>query len=318
MHKTESDLGTVGHGDSAATALATGPDGSDITNVRSISTPSFLHADMRRGESNDAYHANETHRSCSRAKTLLDSPVLYYQRYIAKTLPPFSSSATDHGTLMHMWMEFGDDFLERLVVPPSEKLTATGLVGKEAQKWAENEAPTGAIVVPPKERAQLLAEINAIKANPAAAELMASIAEHEISAYWTDADGNNLKCRFDALTSDGLALDLKTTREADILCGFWKSVIDFKYHLQDAWYRRGMEACGMEPAPLRFIVISTSLPHDCQVVTLPDAVVAEGQRLMDKALADLRLRESLDWWLPDTHGEVVELSFPAHALGRMR
>jgi hypothetical protein len=139
-----------------------------------------------------------------------------------------------------------------------------------------------------------------------------------LGVYWEEANGDRLKCRFDAITSDGLALDLKTTREADILSGFWKSVVDFKYHLQDAWYRRGMEACGMEPAPLRFIVISTSLPHDCQVVTLPDAVVAEGQRLMDRALADLRLRESLDWWLPDTHGEVVELQFPAHVLGRMR
>jgi hypothetical protein len=79
-----------------------------------------------------------------------------------------------------------------------------------------------------------------------------------------------------------------------------------------------MEACGMEPKPLHFLVISTSLPHDCQVVTLPAALIAEGQRLMDKVLAELRLRESLDWWLPDTHGEVVELQFPAHVLGRMQ
>jgi hypothetical protein len=51
-------------------------------------------------------------------------------------------------------------------------------------------------------------------------------------------------------------------------------------------------------------------------VTLPERVIAEGQRLMDRALADMRLREQLDWWLPDTHGEIVELSFPAHVLGR--
>lgn len=311
VQNTEVDHGTVGRNG------ASGVTGKNVTNVFSTSNLSELHAVIRRGEANADYHSNETHRSCSRVKTLLDSPVLYYQRYIAKTLPPFSSSATDHGTLMHEWLEFGDDFLERLVVPPSEKLTATGLVGKEAQKWAENEAPAGAIVVTPKERAQLLAEINAIKANPAAAELIARIAEHEISAYWTDADGNNLKCRFDALTSDGLVLDLKTTREADILAEFHSSVMRFRYHMQDAWYRRGMEACGLEQAPLHFIVISTSLPHDCQVVTLPDAVVAAGQRLMDKALAELRLREDLDWWLPETHGEVVELPFPAHVLGRL-
>jgi hypothetical protein len=272
---------------------------------------------IRRGEANAEYHANETHRSCSRVRTLLDSPVLYYQRYIAKTLPPFSSSATDHGTLLHSWLELGDDFLESLVVPPPSTLTATGLVGKEAEKWAKNEAPEGAIVVSPKERAQIVAEVAAIKNNPAASELLSRPAEHELGVYWESSDGHRLKCRIDLLTQDGIVVDLKTTREADILADFWKSVMSFRYHLQDAWYRCGMEAMGLEPQPLRFIVISTSLPHDCQVVTLPAAVVAEGRRLMDAALAELRLREDLDWWLPETHGEVVELQFPAHVLGRI-
>lgn len=276
-----------------------------------------VEAVIRRGEANAEYHANETHRSCSRIKTLLDSPVLYHQRYIAKTLPPFSSSATDHGTLLHSWLELGDDFLESLVVPPPATLTATGLVGKEAEKWAKNEAPEGATVVSPKERAQIVAEVSAIKNNPASRELLSTISEHEVGAYWRSPEGHQLKCRFDAITRDGLAIDLKTTREADILANFWRSVMDFRYHLQDAWYQCGMEAMGLDPQPLRFIVVSTSLPHDCQVVTLPSAVVAEGRRLMDAALAELRLREDLDWWLPESHGEVVELPFPAHVLGRL-
>lgn len=276
-----------------------------------------VHAVIRRGEANADYHANETHRSCSRVKTLLDSPALYHKRYIAKSLAPFSSSALEHGTLLHRWFEEGDDFLELLVSPPQDTLTPTGLLGKEADKWAKNEAPEGAVVVAPKERTQILAEVEAIKANPAAAELLSRVTEHEISVYWETLDGHRLKCRFDAVTSDGLVLDLKTTREEDILADFHGSVLRFRYHLQDAWYRRGMEAMGLAPQPLRFIVISTAIQHDCQVVTLPAAVTAAGQRLMDKALAELRLREDLDWWLPDQHGEVVELPFPAHVLGRM-
>jgi hypothetical protein len=302
------ELGTVGRANSTAISATPVTLGAHTTHVRTV---------IRRGEANADYHANETHRSCSRVRALLDSPSLYYQRYISKTLPPFSSSATDHGTLLHRWLEVGDDLLELLVVPPPETLTATGLVGKEAAKWAKNEAPAGAVVVPPKEKAQIVAEVAAIKGNPASAELLSRITEREIGAYWESPEGDLLKCRFDALTSDGLAIDLKTTREKDILADFWKSVLSYRYHLQDAWYRCGMEAMGLEPQPLRFIVISTSLPHDCQVVTLPAAIVAEGRRLMDAALAELRLRESLDWWLPETHGEVVELQFPAHVLGRM-
>lgn len=311
------ELGTVGHGDSTGTIASSSPLQRTCTNTDDGSYAPNVGAVIRRGEANSDYHANETHRSCSRAKTLLDSPVLYDQRYISKTLPPFSSSATDHGTLLHSWLELGDDFLESLVVPPPETLTATGLLGKEADKWAKNEAPAGAVVVSPKERAQIVAEIAAIKANPAAAELLSRVTEHEISVYWETLDGHRLKCRFDALTSDGLAIDLKTTREEDILAGFYDSVLRFKYHLQDAWYQCGMEAMGLEPQPLRFIVISTAFRHDCQVVTLPAEVTAAGRRLMDKALAELRLREDLDWWLPDSHGEVVELPFPAHVLRRL-
>jgi hypothetical protein len=290
--------------------------GLNITNVLSGGTPSLLSVDLRRGEPNADYHADQTYRSCSTIKTFLDSPLLYHQRYIAKTLPPFSSPAMSHGTMLHSWLEHGDDFLESLVVPPTERLTATGLLGKDAEKWAENEAPPGSTLISPKEKAQLLAEVAAIRRHPACVEMLDQIVDREASVRWVSPDGHYLKCRYDARTPD-FWIDLKTTSEQDILAGFWSPVLKYRYHLQDAWYRCGMEACGLEPAPLRFIVVSTSLPHDCQVVTLPDAIVAEGRRLMDRALADLRVREDLDWWLPDTHGEVVELSFPAHVMGRI-
>jgi exodeoxyribonuclease VIII len=301
------DAGTVGQASTTALSATPVTFGAHTHHVRTV---------IRRGEANADYHANETHRSCSRVKTLLDSPVLYHQRYIAKSLPPFSSAAMDHGTLLHRWMEEGEDFLELLVVPPASTLTATGLVGKEAEKWAKNEAPQGAILVNPKERAQILAEVDAILSNPSAAELLSRPSEHELSVYW-EQDGHRLKCRFDMLTSDGIVVDLKTTREGDILADFPSAVARFRYHLQDAWYRCGMEAMGLESKPLHFIVISTAIPHDCQVVTLPPHVTAAGRQRMNEALAELRLREDLDWWLPEAHGEVVELSFPAHVLGRL-
>jgi len=279
---------------------------------------SACNADIWRGESNASYHSDESYRNCSRAKTLLDSPALYSGRYVTRSIPSFSSAATDHGSLLHEWLEKGDAVLDSFAVPPEDTLTPTGLPGKESKKWIADHFGRDATVVAPKEMAQLRAEIAAIKANPAAVELLDTVVGREISVRWTDSNGHRLRCRFDCVTSNGLVLDLKTTRESDILADWWKAVLTFKYHLQDAWYRRGMEACGMEPAPLRFIVVSTALPHDCQVVTLPAPLVAEGERLMDKALNELRLREDLDWWMPDRHGEVTELQFPAHILGRMQ
>lgn len=282
-----------------------------------IGSVSACVADIRRGEPNDVYHGDRTHRNCSSAKLALDSIPLYYARCVTRTLQPPTSDGLTFGQRLHDWFEQGDSILASWAVPPEETLTSTGLVGKEAKKWAETEVGPNATLVSPKDFAQLKGAIRAIRGNPAAVDLMERVVERELSVRWETADGHKLRCRFDALTSDGLVVDLKTTREADILADFWKSVLSFKYHFQDAWYRAGMEACGMEAAPLRFIVVSSVFPHDCQVVTLPAALVAEGKRLMDKVLADLRIREDLDWWLPETHGEVIELQFPASVLGRI-
>jgi hypothetical protein len=274
-------------------------------------------ADVRRGESNADYHSDDSYRNCSPVKTFLDSTALYYGRYVARTIPQQSSDALEHGSLLHSWFEQGDAFLDSLAVPPEDKLTPTGQVGKSALEWAKNEAGPDATVVSPKLARQLRLEAEAIRRHPAARELMSRIVERELSVRWETADGHLLRCRFDALTSDGIVVDLKTTREADILANFWKSALDFRYGFSEAWYRAGMEACGLLERPIHYIVISTSLPHDVQVVTLPEQVVEQGREQMVRALADLRLRESLDWWLPESHGEVVELPFPAHALRRV-
>jgi hypothetical protein len=274
-------------------------------------------AEVRRGEPNESYHAKDGHKSCSPVKTFCESVRLYHARHVTQTLPPLSGDAVYHGSLLHEWWEadFSDGFLATLAVPPESTLTSTGLIGKEAKQHCADHFPAGAKIVAPKEVGQLRRERDALLANPAFVELNERVVDREISVRW-EQDGHRLKSKFDALT-DEFALDLKTTREEDILASFHDSVVRFKYHLQDAWYQCGMAAMGMTPQPLRFIVISTSAAHDCQVVTLPQEVIDAGRRLMDKALADLRLREELDWWLPETHGRVVELPFPAHALRRL-
>ena len=274
-------------------------------------------AEIRRGESSSEYHGDTDWLNCSSAKTAVDSPVLYYQRHVARSLPPLSSASLTVGTLVHEWLELGDPVLDTWAVPPEGTLTPTGGVGKEAKKWVADNFGPDATIVSPSDLRIVRRCISAIRSNRAACELIERVCERELSVRWATPEGDRLRCRFDCLTEDGLVLDLKTTRESDIARHFWKAVLDYKYHFSDAWYRRGMEACGMEPAPLRYLVVSTVPPHDCQVVTLPAAVHAEGQRLMDATLADLRLRTGLDWWLPDHHGEVLELSFPAHSLGRL-
>jgi hypothetical protein len=203
-------------------------------------------------------------------------------------------------------------FDEELVVPPADVLTDTGLIGKKALAWVAEHAP-GRDPVSAKEMAQLRYEAEAVMAHRGARELIEAAVAHEVSVRWTSPDGELLRCRPD-LVSEEAWVDLKTTREEDILSSFWHSVRDYGYHAQDAHYQWGMEGLGMEARPLAFIVVSTAPSHDCCVVTLPQEWVAEGRRRLLRSLADIRVRMDLDYWLPDQHGEVIELPVPAHVI----
>lgn len=241
-------------------------------------------------------------------------PQYFYLRHVAKSIPSEETSALAHGSLLHRWLEVGDKFFSEVVSPPDEMLTDTGLVGKKAKQWAAENAPEQ-LLISAKELRQIQREVAAIKGHKAAMELIDSAVAHEISVRWRSPEGDQLRCRPDLCTED-VWVDLKTTRETDILASFWKSVMSYGYHAQDGHYQWGMEAAGMEARPLHFIVVSTLPPHQCHVVTLPHSLVADGRKVMLRSLADIRLRMDLDYWMPDQHGEVVELPVPVSAMWR--
>ena len=263
------------------------------------------------GEPIGDYHADKSRISCSSVKDFLKGPDYFYARHIEQSLPSPESSSLSHGQLLHTWLETGDDSLSFVACPPAETLTATGAIGQKAKKWAAENCPD-AELVSPKEREQLRREVEKLLANRAFCEWREKIVLCEASVRFETAEGDRLRCRADAMCEDTW-LDLKTTREQDILGGFWRSVRDFGYDIQDAFYQMGMEACGLEPKPLVFIVVSTTAQHQTQCLTLPQDIVASAKARLLSALADLRLRKELDWWLPDSTNETVELSYPDFA-----
>lgn len=276
--------------------------------------PSTATATITEGESSESYHSSSGWSKSQIWDHASRGSQYFYLRHVAKSIRPEESAALSHGTLLHRWMEVGDTFFSELCCAPPHVLTETGQIGKKAREWAAEIAPDQQLISS-KEYRQLQREVEAIKNHSAAMELIEASVDHELSIRWRSQEGDLLRCRPDLCTED-LWVDLKTTREMDILSSFWKSVLDYGYHAQDAHYQSGMEAVGMEARPLRFIVVSTVPPHQCHVVTLPQELVADGRRTLAKSLADIRLRMDLDYWMPDQHGEVVELPVPAHVLWR--
>lgn len=283
--------------------------------VRALHRPLPYGSSIRDDEGNSDYHSSPGWSKSQLWDHARRGSRYFYLRHVAKSIKSEESSALSHGTRLHRWLEVGNRlFNEELVVPPAEFLTDTGLIGKKSLAWVAENAP-GREPVSAKEMAQLRYEAEAVMAHKAARRLIESAVANEISARWISPDGDLLRCRPD-LVAEEAWVDLKTTREEDILSSFWRSVRDYGYHAQDAHYQWGMEGLGMEARPLVFVVVSTAPSHECCVVTLPQDWVAEGRRQLLRSLADIRVRMDLDYWMPDQHGEVVELPVPAYAMQR--
>lgn len=269
-------------------------------------------ADVRLGEAIADYHGDPDYVSTSALKTYLTGgPEAFYARHVSRTEQQAESAAMSHGTFLHTWFETRDDELSFAVVPPPSELTAGGGIGQKALKWAAENAGADAPVVSPKEFEQSQKEVAAVLR--AAGGLLDSVVANEVSIRFA-INGHKVRCRADAMTHNRF-LDLKTTREANVKRDFWKSILEYGYDVQDWVYQRGMEACGMEAAPLIFIVVSTTSARCCCGTIPQELTKAAGERVA-AALEDIALRKELDWWMPDDHGDVIEFPVPARFLGR--
>lgn len=120
-----------------------------------------------------------------------------------------------------------------------------------------------------------------------------------------------IKGRPDLIAKDAngdlVIVDLKTTQDASP-SAFAKDVANFKYHLQAAFYMRLTGA-------KKFIILAQEkeLPCANRVYTLDEAALAEGNRLMDEALALYAQCVAFDSW-PTYSKDITELSLPKWAI----
>lgn len=250
--------------------------------------------------------------SCSQLKALRESPVAFYWRHIAREAPPRKSESLDYGTLLHTWAELGEeDFWPRVAAAPDSLVTATGALSKKADDWLKGLDPTR-IPISPADRDKLRAQTTALLANPEVQRLLAARTDAEFNVRWK-WNGHDVRCRVDGATPDCF-FDWKTTRDSNPMRTWWRSVLDFGYHLQSAMYQSAQEAIGMPPSRMRFIVTSTVWPYENCVVVLPEPMVERGRLECLRLLEELRNR--LDWGVWERFGsqEVCELTCPEWAL----
>jgi hypothetical protein len=155
-------------------------------------------------------------------------------------------------------------------------------------EWAAfQELHAGKTVLTADEISECMALSRAAHGHPDAALLCDALGYNEATIVWKEeALGLYGKCRLDRLTTvDGYStiVDFKTARDASPL-RFAAQAANLGYHMQAAWYLRGADAISPVARRFVFVVLEKEEPHAVACYELDQEFLAEGQRLVEKAL----------------------------------
>ena len=199
--------------------------------------------------------------------------------------PPRASTPTfDFGTAFHAAVLPGEDFSQTAVRMPKEITSKATKAGKEFAKEHE-----GKIILNHSDSYALDQMMLSVSQHPAASGLLNGElkGKSEQSFFCTDTGETELelKCRPDFMLDDGsLIIDIKTTTDASPN-GFKKSLANFRYYVQAAWYLHVVEkATGRRPEAFIFVAVEKERPFATGVYVADDECIRIG---MEQAREDL-------------------------------
>jgi len=119
----------------------------------------------------------------------------------------------------------------------------------------------------------------------------------EVSARWTDATtGVKCKCRVDHYRPDlATAIDVKSAEDARREA-FQRSVWNYGYHRQDAFYSEGLRTLGAPVANFLFVVVEKSPPHAIAIYQLDEEARRRGLEENEDLLKSMARCIARDDW----------------------
>lgn len=182
----------------------------------------------------------------------------------------------------------------------------------KARRDAWRAANAGKLLLSPEDKAAIDGIVKALREHPLASRMLTEGAS-EVTLRWRDA-GTGLECKGRAdhyFPRLGLALDLKTTEDARP-SSFRKSVANYGYHRQDAFYRDGFAAVGAPLEHFVFVVCEKKPPHLVALYTLDANAIRRGRLSVMQDMSTLAECFETDEW-PGYSPSIETLSLPTWA-----
>jgi len=151
--------------------------------------------------------------------------------------------------------------------------------------------------------------VTSVKLSQQALKLYASGTWNEVSMFWRDPKhGFDCKGRADTVNfEEGYVVDLKTTKDAK---GFMKECVDYGYHIQAAFYLRGLKAITGKDFAWYWVAVDSSNPHFCYVYRATEKTLDVGTIQMDEYMNRLATCLETDIW-PIGNEEIIEGELPS-------
>ncbi|MDH5527166.1 MAG: PD-(D/E)XK nuclease-like domain-containing protein [Gemmatimonadota bacterium] len=260
----------------------------------------------------EQYHSGPG-TSRSQLELVRQSPAVYWDRVLNPDKPEEKETdAMRFGSLFHSATLEPDtlaDFYR--VAPQVDRRTKDGKAA-----WADFEREceeNGLTVVSQDDLDMARAMATAVRNHPRASRMLAGGAPEQ-TIYWTDSETGLLcRARPDYLGEQAQLCipDLKSTNSAHP-SAFARSVVNFGYHRQEAFYAGGVEAVTGDALPMVFLAVEKARPFQVALYTLPEDFVEKGRQQIRAALRRLADCKKKDEW-PGYPEVITELTMPGWA-----
>lgn len=266
----------------------------EYTEGMAIDPPCFI-ANMP----NHVYHSQKKGVSNSGLKLVLRSPAHY--RYQATSEP---SRAMQIGTAIHTALLEPERFTREYVLLRDVK-------DRRASEYKQAVKVHGSENVLVSSEADNVAGMQeTVLANPVMSSRLQAEGWRELSLFVRDPDtGVLIRVRYDLLTVDGIAVDVKKCQDARPE-EFSKAVFNYEYDMQAALYSDAFEwATGKPLAAFEFAAIEEKIPHGHKLYQPCETTLQEGRRKYREALnLFAECERSSDWPSLECDGpEIISL-----------